>query len=69
MSIISNSPTLKAPPQSSAKMFSAVGSGSRPVASRHKIETSAPMEPRKLDGRGDVPGALGMGGKAKPQGY
>lgn len=62
MGIISNSPTLK---QDSEKMSSpqntAVGGGSRPTASRIKTETSAPIEPRLLDGRGNVPGALGMG--------
>lgn len=65
MPIISNSPTLKAPAQLSAKMFHAVGSGSRPTPSVHKIATSAPEQPYKLDGRGDVPGALGEGGGMK----
>lgn len=60
MGIFSNSPTLKAPAQSSAPQNTSVGSGSRPTASRFKIATSAPAEPRMLD-RG-VPGALGVGG-------
>lgn len=59
MSIFSNSPTLKAPAQTSAPQNTSVGSGSRPTPSRYKIDTSAPDEPRMLD-RG-VPGALGVG--------
>jgi len=66
MSIISGSPTLKAPAQSSASQNTSVGSGSRPTASRFKIKTSAPSDPRGL-GR-MVPGALGMGGSGKDQG-
>jgi len=64
--MISKSPTLKAPPQSSSKMSTNVGSGSRPTTSRFPIKTSAPENPRTL-GR-ETPGALGMGtGKAAPQ--
>jgi hypothetical protein len=57
--IISDSPTLKGDHGTSAPQNTAVGSGSRPTPSRHKIPTSAPTEPHTL-GRG-VPGALGMG--------
>jgi hypothetical protein len=56
MSILSNTPTLKAPPQSSRGQGTSVGSGSRPISSRIKIETSAPSDPTTL-GR-DVPGSL-----------
>ena len=66
MAIWSQSPNnIKAPAQSSAPQNTSVGSGSRPTAARYKIETSAPANARTLGGRGDVPGALGMGGKAK----
>lgn len=41
----------------SAKTFSPVGSGSRPTMSKHKIDSSAPHHPHKLDSR-HVPGAL-----------
>jgi hypothetical protein len=61
MSIISDSPTMKAPKETSAPQNTSVGSGSRPTPSRMKIDTSAPMNARTLGGRGDVPGALGMG--------
>lgn len=61
MSIISKSPTIQPPAQSSAPQNTSVGSGSRPTASRHKIPTSAPENARMLGGRGNVPGALGMG--------
>jgi hypothetical protein len=64
--IFSNSPTLKAPAQSSAPQNTSVGSGSRPTPSRFKIKTSAPDEPRMLDRM--VPGALGVGGRGKDQG-
>lgn len=47
-SIISDSPTLKAPAQSSAPQNTSVGSGSRPTPSKMKIESSAPMEPYEL---------------------
>lgn len=60
MAIWSNSPTLKPSSEKmSAPQNTSVGSGSRPTASRYKIDTSAPKEPRMLD-RG-VPGALGVG--------
>lgn len=58
--------TLKAPAQSSSKLNTSVGSGSRPGNSRFPIETSAPMDPYKLDGR-FVEGALGTG-KTKARG-
>lgn len=48
MGILSNTPTMKAPSQSSAKQNTAVGSGSRPTKSRHNIPTSAPMDPLTL---------------------
>jgi len=56
MSIIHDSPTLKPPAQTSAPQNTAVGSGSRPTMSKHKIETSAPADPKTL-GR-DVAGSL-----------
>lgn len=54
--MISKSPTLKAPAQSSATQNTSVGSGSRPTSSRYPIPTSAPSDPHTL-GR-DVPGSL-----------
>jgi hypothetical protein len=42
MGIISDSPTMKTPKQTSAAQNTAVGSGSRPTASAIKIPTSAP---------------------------
>lgn len=56
MALLSNTPTMKAPSQSSAAQNTAVGSGSRPTPSRIKIDTSAPMNPQTL-GR-STPGAL-----------
>lgn len=47
---------VKAPAQSSTKVYSECGSGARPVPSKHKIRTSAPTDPRGLGRR--VPGAL-----------
>lgn len=38
----------KAPPQSSAKVYEPVGSGSRPTPSKFVIPTSAPMDPYTL---------------------
>lgn len=58
MGIISDHGGTKAPAQSSAKVLNPVGSGSRPVASKVKIPSSAPSNPQKLDSRGDVKGAL-----------
>jgi hypothetical protein len=59
---------MKAPSQSSAKLNTSVGSGSRPGTSRHTIDTSAPMNPRTLD-RDPPSGALGFGnGKEKARG-
>jgi hypothetical protein len=52
---------MKAPAQSSSKLATSVGSGSRPGSSRFPIDTSAPMDPYKLDGRGDTKGYLGSG--------
>lgn len=48
MSIISDSPAMKAPKQSSAPQNTSVGSGSRPTSSSIKIQTSAPSEPLTL---------------------
>ena len=42
MSLISETPTLKRPPQTSQPQGTAVGSGSRPTKSRIEIPTSAP---------------------------
>lgn len=68
MSIVSNSPSMPQQKGSSATQNTSVGSGSRPTKSRYPIKTSAPANARTLGGRGDVPGALGMGGpRAKPQ--
>ena len=47
--IISDSPTAKAPKQTSAPQNTSVGSGSRPTPSKFKIETSAPKEAHGLD--------------------
>lgn len=68
MSIISNSPTIKAPPQSSRAQNTSVGGGSRPTSSKIKIPTSAPDNARSLGGR-ETPGYLGSGSSAKPMGY
>lgn len=68
MAIWSQGPHMPQQGGSSAPQNTSVGSGSRPTASRYKIETSAPDNARKLGGRGDVPGALGMGGMGKDQG-
>lgn len=54
--------TVKAPPQSSAKMDTSTGSGSRPGSTRFPIESSAPAEPRMLD-RDPPTGWLGSGGE------
>lgn len=48
MGIISDSPALKAPKETSAPQNTSVGGGSRPTPSKMKIETSAPMEPMTL---------------------
>lgn len=48
MGIISDSPTIKAPKQTSAAQNTSVGSGSRPTASSVKINTSAPSDPQTL---------------------
>ncbi len=70
MAIWSSDPTLKPDHAvgTSAPQNTSVGSGSRPTSSKYKIPTSAPRDARRLDGRGDVPGALGMGGAGKDQG-
>ena len=60
------STTDKAPPQSSAKVHNAAGSGSRPGNVRFPIESSAPMNNHNLD-RNPPSGALGMG-STKQQG-
>ena len=56
MGIISNSPTMTESKGSSAPQNTSVGSGSRPTASKMKLETSAPMDAKTL-GR-DPGGAL-----------
>lgn len=56
MALISDQGGCKAPPQSSRPQNTAVGSGSRPVPSKIKIPSSAPMNAKTL-GR-DVPGSL-----------
>lgn len=56
MALISEQGGVKAPAQSSREQHTAVGSGSRPVPSKIKIESSAPTNPKTL-GR-DVPGSL-----------
>lgn len=48
MALISDKGGVKAPPQSSRPQNTSVGSGSRPVPSKIKIESSAPSEPRTL---------------------
>jgi hypothetical protein len=65
MAIWSDSPHMPEPKGTSATQNTSVGSGSRPTKSRFKIETSAPDNARMLDGRGEVPGALGMGKKVE----
>jgi hypothetical protein len=47
---------VKAPAQSSAKVYNECGSGARPTKSHYTIKTSAPTDPRGLGRR--VPGAL-----------
>lgn len=56
MALISDQGGVKAPAQSSRSQDTSVGSGSRPVPSKIKIESSAPTNPKTL-GR-DVPGSL-----------
>lgn len=56
MALISDHGGVKPPAQTSSKTHMAAGSGSRPVPSKYKIESSAPMDPKTL-GR-DVPGSL-----------
>ncbi len=45
------------PAQSCAKVWEPAGSGSRPTPSKYPIPTSAPKDPRGLDGRA-TPGYL-----------
>jgi len=54
--------TIKAPAQSSSKLATSVGSGSRPGSSRFPIETSAPVDAYTLD-RDPPKGGLGLGGE------
>lgn len=56
----------KAPPQSSAAMNTAVGSGSRPGVTRMRIEDSAPGDNRTLD-RNPPRGWLGSGNESRRQ--
>ena len=51
---------MKAPAQSSSKLATSVGSGSRPGSSRFPIDTSAPMDAYTLD-RDPPKGYLGSG--------
>ena len=59
--------SVKAPDQTSSKLMTSVGSGSRPGKTSYPIKSSAPADPRMLDGRGDVKGALGMGDESRRQ--
>ena len=69
MAIWSSDPSMKPTNEgTSAPQNTSVGGGSRPTPSKYKIETSAPKNARTLGGR-ETPGALGMGGTAKPMGY
>ena len=52
--------TMKAPAQSSSKLNTSVGSGSRPGTSKFPIETSSPKDAYMLD-RGPPKGWLGSG--------
>lgn len=54
--LVSSSPTIAHPKGSSMKQGTAVGSGSRPTASRVKIPSSAPSDPKGLGRK--PPGAL-----------
>lgn len=58
----SDSGAMKAPAQSSSKLNTSVGSGSRPGNSKVMIDTSAPKDARTLDRR-PPSGALGFGGE------
>jgi len=49
MSLISDSPTLKPPAQTSAPQNTAVGGGSRPTPSKMKIPSSAPTDAYTLE--------------------
>jgi hypothetical protein len=55
MSLISKSPAMPQPKGSSATQGTSVGSGSRPVPSKFKLESSAPKDPLGLDGRNRTP--------------
>lgn len=46
--ILGDSPTMKAPAQTSAPQNTSVGGGSRPTVSKIKTETSAPSDPATL---------------------
>lgn len=48
MGIISDSPSIKAPKQTSADQNTSVGSGSRPTPSENKTPSSAPSDPETL---------------------
>ncbi len=48
MALISDHGGVKPPAQTSKKVHIPAGSGSRPVPSKTKIESSAPTEPRTL---------------------
>lgn len=58
--------TMKAPAQSSSKLNTSVGSGSRPGSSRFPIETSSPKDAYTLDRQ--PPGGWLGSGKEKARG-
>ena len=62
MPLGSDSGGMKAPAQSSSKLNTSVGSGSRPGTSKFMIPTSHPMDPYTLD-RDPPKGWLGSGGE------
>ena len=53
--LISNSPAMAASKGTSAPQMTAVGSGSRPTASKFAIASSAPTDARGLGGRNKTP--------------
>lgn len=57
-----DTPTMKHPPQSSSKLNTNVGSGSRPGSSKFPIATSSPSDAYTLD-RDPPKGYLGSGGE------
>lgn len=59
--------SVKAPSQSSAKLHSSAGSGSRPGTTRFPIDSSAPSDPHTLN-RGPLGSTPLGGGSTKQQG-